>query len=674
MRDEESLRQAEEHFQQLMEGVVDYAIFLLDSGGLIRSWNLGAERLKGYRPEEILGQHFSRFYTEADLRRAWPARELEAAAAEGRFEDEGWRVRKDGSTFWANVVITTLRDESGGVRGFLKITRDLTERRRAEEALRRSEERFRLMVEGVQDYAIFLLDPGGLVTTWNLGAERLKGYRPEEILGQHFSRFYTEADLRRAWPARELEAAAAEGRFEDEGWRVRKDGSTFWANVVITALRDHAGDLVGYAKVTRDLTERKRAEEALRHTNADLEARVAARTAELERTNEELRAEVAERRRAEEAARAALQAKDDFLAVLSHELRTPLAPALATASALEARADMAPDLRDEIGVIRRNIEQEARLIGDLLDLTEILRGEAHLHREVVDAHAALNAALESCRAEAAAKRLDVELGPWAGRSLVWGDAARLRQVFVNLVENAVKYTPEGGRIALRSATDADGRLVVEVADSGIGIEPEALPRIFDAFAQAGRTVRAGRGGLGLGLSLSRRLVELHGGRLTAASAGRGRGATFSLVLDAVGAPVAEAAPPPPAPAPAPAGATPRGLSILLVEDHVDTLKVIARLLGLLGHTVRSAQSVGEALDLAARERFDLLVSDLGLPDGSGLDVMRTVRDRYGLRGIALSGFGREADIQRSREAGFEDHLIKPVSFQALKLRLDSLAS
>jgi PAS domain S-box-containing protein len=284
------LRESEEHFAQLVAGVRDYAVFLLDRGGHVLTWNAGAEYAKGYRADEIVGAHFSRFYMPESVSTGWPAHELEVAAATGRFEDEGWRVRKDGSTFWANVVITALRDESGEVRGFLKITRDLTDRKQGEEKLRLSEERFRLLVEGVKDYAIFMLDPQGRVATWNAGAERLKGYAAGEIVGRHFSAFYPPEALDRGWPEEELRRATADGRVEDEGLRVRKDGSTFWASVVITALRDDAGTLRGFAKITRDLTERRAAEDAARRLAEEAAARRAAEAAaeEIERQREEL--------------------------------------------------------------------------------------------------------------------------------------------------------------------------------------------------------------------------------------------------------------------------------------------------------------------------------------------------------------------------------------------------
>ncbi len=280
----------EEQFGKFVAGVRDYAVFLLDRAGNVATWNAGAEQIKGYAAHEIVGTHFSRFYPPEALASGWPAHELEVAAKTGRFEDEGWRVRKDGTLFWASVVITAVRDDAGAVRGFLKITRDLTDRKQAEEKLRLGEERFRLLVEGVKDYAIFMLDPEGRVATWNAGAERLKGYAAAEIIGRHFSTFYPPDVVARGWPAEELRRATADGRVEDEGWRVRKDGTTFWAGVVITALRDEAGTLRGFAKVTRDLTERRAAEEAARRLIREEAARKAAEEAagEIERQRQQL--------------------------------------------------------------------------------------------------------------------------------------------------------------------------------------------------------------------------------------------------------------------------------------------------------------------------------------------------------------------------------------------------
>jgi len=273
-------------YQRMIEQARDYALFIIDPSGRIMSWNLGAERLKGYAPEEIIGRHFSIFYTREALEGGWPAHELQVATVEGRFEDEGWRVRKDGSRFWANVVISALRDDDGKLLGFSKIVRDLTDRRLYEDALRQSEQRFRLMVDAVQDYAIFMLDPEGMVASWNPGAERIKGYRRDEMVGRHFSHFFTEEDIARGKPWEELATARRTGRAEDEGWRVKKNGERFWARVVLTAVHDDEGHLRGFAKVTQDLTERRHAQ--------DLEK--------------------------------AANNVNEFIAMLAHELRNPLAP------------------------------------------------------------------------------------------------------------------------------------------------------------------------------------------------------------------------------------------------------------------------------------------------------------------------------------------------------------
>jgi PAS domain S-box-containing protein len=510
------------------------------------------------------------------------------------------------------------------------------EERLAEEGdrLRRSEGRFRTLADSIPQLA-WMTRPDGHIEWYNRRWFEYTGTTPEAMEGWGWQAVHDPAELPRVMA--NWTAAIADGEpWEDTFPLRRHDGQMRWHLSRALPLKDDGGRVVGWFGTNTDIEDRRRDVEALRA--------------------------------AKDQAEAALRAKDDFLAVLSHELRTPLTPVLAAASALEGRPDLMPEVRDDIGVIRRNVEHEARLIDDLLTLTDLMRGEARLHMEAVDAHAALLACLESFRAVIDAKRLAVTTDLGAGRPHVRADPARLRQVLCNLVDNAVEYTPEGGKITLRSSGGEDGPLVVRVEDTGVGIAPEALPRIFDAFEQADRTVRGGRGGLGLGLSLSRRLVEMHGGRLTAASEGRGRGCTLTLEMPTIAAMPETAHPPAVA-----ARTGRRGLSILLVEDHEDTLRVISRLLERLGYVVRAARSVGEALALAEGERFDLLISDLNLPDGSGLDIMRAVKERHGLRGIALSGFGREGDIQRCRDAGFETHLTKPVDFQALKLRIEAVA-
>jgi PAS domain S-box-containing protein len=362
-------------------------------------------------------------------------------------------------------------------------------------------------------------------------------------------------------------------------------------------------------------------------------------------------------------AEAASLAKDRFLAALSHELRTPLTPVLLRVAALARSPELPRPLRDDLRMIQRNVELEAKLIDDLLDLTRITRGKLSLHFEVVDVHEVLEHVVEICREEAEGKRLEIDIAAAASEAHVWADPGRLRQVLWNLIKNAVKFTPAGGRITVRTGNPEPGKVGLAVVDPGIGIEPEVLPRLFNAFEQGGPTVTRSFGGLGLGLAISKALVDLHDGTLTGMSPGRGCGATFTVTLATV-------APPRPEEIATAAGTGAlRSLRLLLVEDHAPTLEVMAALLEMAGHEVITAPDLRSARALAASHELDLVVSDLGLPDGTGFDLMRELRDRYGLKGIAVSGYGMEEDLRRSREAGFLEHLVKPVDVEKLKAAL-----
>lgn len=381
-----------------------------------------------------------------------------------------------------------------------------------------------------------------------------------------------------------------------------------------------------------------------------------------------------ERRRAQEAileARAAAelanQTKDQFLAVLSHELRTPLTPVLATVTAMETEEHLSADLQLEVSIIRRNVEMEAKLIDDLLDVTRISRGKIELYREPVDVHDCLRATLEMCLSDIKSKHIQVSLAFEASVYGVLADPTRLRQVFWNLLNNAVKFTPAQGQIALRTFNEGE-RLKIEIADTGVGIDPEALPRIFNAFEQGEQSKRRKFGGLGLGLCIAKTIVEMHGGVLRACSGGKNKGAVFTVELAALSiVPAANQ------PAQAPPKGVDKARRILLVDDHPDTLHTLAFILNKWGYAVETADSVQSALELAAKKSFDILVSDLGLPDGSGLEIMRQTKHLYGLHGCALSGYGMDEDIRQSHAAGFDAHLIKPVSFQALRSELQRLA-
>jgi CheY-like chemotaxis protein len=352
--------------------------------------------------------------------------------------------------------------------------------------------------------------------------------------------------------------------------------------------------------------------------------------------------------------------------MLSHELRTPLTPVLASALELENEPDVRQDVRESLQMIRRNVELEARLIDDLLDLTRIDRGKVQLNFEIVDADTLLQNALEICQPEINRKHLRPSVNLHAKRVHMRADPARLQQIFWNLINNAVKFTPPNGQITITTRNDSAGQLRVEIADTGMGIEPEALPKIFDAFEQGGRTQS---GGLGLGLAISKTLVEAHEGTITAQSDGRNKGSTFTLVF-----PTREMAQPQVTPAVSPTSPQRRRMRILLVEDHEDTNRSLTNLLRRRGHHVQSALNFQSAIDLSDKEDFDVLVSDLGLPDGNGIDLMRKISTKQPLFGIALTGFGMEADIRRSREVGFGHHLVKPIDLNKLDALIQESAA
>lgn len=898
-RTESEVRRSEEHFAHLVAGVRDYAVFLLDRDGRVLTWNVGAERAKGYRADEIVGRHFSTFYPPDAVASGWPAHELEVASVTGRFEDEGWRVRKDGSRFWASVVITALRDEGGRTHGFLKITRDMTDRKQAEEKLRRSEERFRLMVESVQDYAIFMLDPAGHIATWNAGAERLKGYAAHEIVGQHFSTFYPQDALDRGWPAEELRRAAADGRIEDEGWRVRKDGSRFWANVVITALRDEDGTLRGYAKVTRDLSERKAAEEGARRLAAEEAARQAAEAAaaEVERQREQLHVTLASIGDAvivtdtagavtflnpvateltgwtlEEAAgrpvtevfrivhehtrqtvecpvgrvlregvvvglanhtvllardgrevpvsdsgapirgrggelagvvlvfrdetearhaldtrlrlAAIVEASDDaiigetpdgvvvswnhgaerlygytaaemvgrtvaplcpsehageqpellarvrggehvrhfetvrvrkdatrldvsltmspirdadgrvvgvakvarditerkaedrrkseFLALLAHELRNPLAPLRNGLKVLQLAGDDRAAFEHTRDAMDRQLTHVVRLVDDLLDVSRISQGKLLLRKEVLPLAAAVGHAVELCDTLVQQTGHQITVSLPDEPVYVDADKTRLAQTVCNLLTNAVKYSDPGSPVRLTARREGD-EAVVSVADEGAGIPPDMLGKVFDMFTQVDRTLEKSQGGLGVGLGIVKRLVELHGGTVEARSEGPGKGSEFVVRLP-LAPPPGEAQSAPVAREPAAPAAH---LRVLVADDNADAAESLAMLLRLMGHEVATVGDGVAAVEAGAEFRPNVMLLDIGMPRLNGYDACRRVREQpwgKGVTAFALTGWGQEEDRRRSRQAGFDGHLVKPVDFAELEKALAGVAA
>ena len=741
----EILQKGDDAYRRLVTSVRDYAIFLLDTQGHVATWNQGAERLKGYRADEIIGRHFSVFYPPAAIEKRWPQYELETAARLGRFEDEGWRVRKDGSYFWGNVVITAIHDDAGKLIGFAKVTRDLTERRENEERLRQSEERFRLLVDGVQDYAIFMLDTEGRIMSWNQGARRLKGYAAPEVIGKSFSIFYPPEALERGWPATELREATRLGRFEDEGWRVKKDGTRFWANVVITALRDGDGTLRGFSKITRDLSERKAQEERLRQSEERLrlvlegiedyailmldptgritswnrggeritgyaEAEILGNSVDrlylpedvaAGRPSEDLRQALLNRRfqevgwrlrksgehfwadtvvtalhdgegRLRGFAQVTRDMSDrkrmesleqqgrrltEFLAMLAHELRNPLAPIRNAISIIGSHSDLPRDVAWSREVIDRQAGQLARIVDDLLDVSRITRGKLRLRGEPMDLNVAASRAIEGSRPLIDARRQRFEVRFWDRPIAVHGDMTRLTQVIVNLLNNAAKYTPEAGHIELETSIEGEDG-VVRVRDNGMGIPPHLLERVFDLFAQGERTLDRSEGGLGIGLTLARRIVALHGGAILARSEGTGRGAEFEVRLPRLDLDL-----PAPAAGQLGAGAASRKRSVVVVDDNDDAASSMAMLLRLMGHEVSIAHDGESALRRIEEEGPDIILLDIGLPGMSGYEVAERLRKTPAGRAAklyAVTGYGQDDDRRRSTEAGFDGHLVKPV--------------
>jgi PAS domain S-box-containing protein len=482
----------EARFRKMVGAVKDYAIFMLDPTGRVATWNAGAQEIKGYTEDEIVGSHIRRFYRPEDAAAGIPEGLLETARRQGRGEHEGWRVRKDGTLFWADVVITAIR-EGDEVVGFTKVTRDLSGRREAEEKLRQSEERFRLLVSSVKDYAIFMLDPEGRVTTWNDGAREIKGYSEKEILGAPFTRFYPPEAVESGEAHRLLEQARKEGRAEDEGWRVRKDGSRFWASVILSAVHDSSGKLIGFTKITRDLTDQRRLE--------------------------------AERVRAAQAEES-IRMRDEFLSIASHELKTPLTSLQLQVDSLSEKAATAdPRLKLRLQRARRSSQRLTELIESLLDVSRIATGRFELKPQKLDlaelAHEVVDRLAEAAALAECTLTLETEAPLWGE----W-DRLRLDQLLMNLLSNALKYAA-GTPVLVRLRALEGERVELEVTDQGPGIPEDSLTRIFERFERA--SSMRNYGGLGLGLYVNQQIATAHGGTIDGRNL-PGGGAAFRVVL------------------------------------------------------------------------------------------------------------------------------------------------
>ncbi|SFG30721.1 PAS domain-containing sensor histidine kinase [Pontibacter chinhatensis] len=493
----ELLSETQDLYRLLVQGVRDYAIFLLSPTGYVQTWNAGAEAIKGYKAEEIIGKHFSQFYPEEAKAIKHPEMELEHATQHGSFEEEGWRVKKDGSLFWANVLITAIRSaKTGELLGFSKVTRDLTDKKRLEdrltqtlEELRRSEERARLLTEGISDYAIFMLNPQGIVISWNQGAENIKGYKAEEIIGKHFSAFYPEEANQRNYTEYELSRALQDGRFEDEGLRVRKDGSTFWANVLITPVYNSEKQLIGFSKITRDLSEKKKNEDLMRKNK------------ELHRINTDL---------------------DNFVYTASHDLKAPISNLEGLFSLL--KYDLGSDLDKHQEVLSRIENSMARLNSIILDLTDLTRiqheenkvEQVNLTEMLDEVEGSLENLIYSCNAV-----VDRDL---SGFDQLNYSRKNLRSILFNLVSNAIKYSSPERRPIVKIKTEMQGgRYVLQVSDNGLGIDEKYKQKIFSMFRRLHTHVE----GTGMGLYLVKRILDNSGDRIELDSE-PDKGSTFRL--------------------------------------------------------------------------------------------------------------------------------------------------
>ena len=622
------LFESERRFRLLVEGVVDYAIYMLDPEGIVSNWNAGAKRIKGYDAADVVGKYFGMFYLPEDREAGMPARSLAVAREHGKFEAEGWRLRKDGSKFLASVVIDAIY-EKGELIGFAKITRDITERTMAAEALKESERHFRLFVSGVTDYALYMLDPTGIVTNWNAGGQRIKGYRPEEIIGQHFSRFYSAADQAAGRPARALQLAVENGRYEEDGWRVRKDGTFFWASVVIDPIRDEDGKLLGFAKITRDISERREAQLNL----------------------EKIQRQLAESQKLDALGQLTGGVAHDFnnlLMIISGNLHTLRqiagndAKGVRAVQAIETASQRGASLTRQLLTFARRQSVNPQTV-DPAD-------RIHSVREVLDA--ALGGSVQLV--------IDVADGIWP----VMVDAAEFETALVNLVINARDAMPDGGSVTVGASNIYldDGirkgdHVAIKVEDTGVGIAPDIAVKVFDPFF----TTKAVGKGTGLGLSQVHGFAHQAGGTVTVASE-LGKGTAFTICLPRSERPIDSAE--------VEVSAIGSG-TVLLVEDNPEVANASAGLLEQLGYSVRWVSDADAALREVERDGIDLVFSDIVMPGKmDGLSLARAIKQKRPALPILLAtGYSEAAQNAR---ADFPI-LRKPYQLHELSRALEQLS-
>jgi PAS domain S-box-containing protein len=634
--------------QLLIDAVIDYAIYMIGLDGRVLSWNTGAVRLKGYEPREIIGQSFSRFYTPEDQAVGLPQRALAVAKKEGRFLAEGWRVRKDGTRFWASVVIDAIKDESGEVIGFAKVTRDITERQEAQQRLVDSERRYRRLVEAVVDYAIFQLDENGIVASWNVGAQRIKGYSAAEIIGQHFSTFYTAEDRAAGVPQRALEQARAEGRFEAEGWRVRKDGTKFWASVVIDAIYDDTRKLIGFAKVTRDVTERQEAQRILRQTQEQL------------------------------AASQKMDAIGQLSGGIAHDFNNLLMIVLGNLETAQRQARQIPgaaSMQHALSNAARGAQRAAALTGRLLAFS---RRQA-LDPKPLEVNKFVTGAVEFLQ-RSLGEMIDIEAVGGAGLWRIEVDADHLESALVNLAINARDAMPDGGKLTIEAANvfvDEEyiraapelvpGQYVVIcVTDTGHGMPADVRDRAFEPFF----TTKELGHGTGLGLSQVYGFVKQSGGHVRIYSE-PGQGTTVKMYFPRLtGAETEEIASPPELVAEGDQSET-----ILIVEDDKDLRNYLAGILRNLNYRVITTPNAQGALTtlLQDHEPVDLLLTDIVMPGINGRELGRRAQAmRPGLPVLYMTGYSRNAIVHQGRLDEGVELLQKPVGQAQLAARIRTL--
>ncbi len=606
------LAMAEGRYRLLIDAITDYAIYMLDVEGRVSSWNTGAERFKGYRAEEILGSHFSRFYTPEDRAIGLPDRALRIAEREGRFETEGWRLRKNGERFWVNAVVDPIRSPEGQLLGFAKITRDLTEKRKIEAELRMSESQFQVLVNGVTDYAIYMLDMNGAITSWNYGAERIKGYRREEVLGTNFARFYTPEDVGIGAPRRALNTARRTGRFETEGWRVRKDGTRFWASVVIDALHDETGSVIGFAKVTRDITEKHEARRAL----------------------DKAREELFQAQKMEAVGR--------LTGGIAHDFNNLLMAITGSLELLKRHLPEDPKARRLINNALEGAQRGAALTRQMLAFSR----KQELNLTAVDLHHLVGDMLELIE-RSLGPSITVETAIAEDLPRVRSDANQLASALLNLAVNARDAMPAGGRLkitARRIASDEErpamlarngtDLLCLSVSDNGAGMDPDTLSKAVTPFFT---TKEVGKG-TGLGLSMVQGFLEQSGGRLELHSQpGYGTRADLWLPVDEDHHPAAL----PAEPEEAPVMAEPvRRMRVLAVDDDSLVLLSTVMMLEGLGHVVEHTHLPEKALGrLIGGDPIDLLVTDQSMPKLTGTQLIEAARHRYpALPAVIVTGY------------------------------------